>query len=57
MKVVATAETLGFISIVVLKVIVFNQSNAYILTVYVLDVQTWMQVYYDFIIYIAQKFI
>ena len=38
MKVVATAETLGFISIVLLKVIEFLiQSNAYILTIYILE--------------------
>ena len=45
MKVVATVETLGFISIVLLKVIEFLiQSNAYILTIYILHVQKWMQV-------------
>ena len=38
MKVVATAETLGFISIVLLKVVEFLiQSNAYILIIYILN--------------------
>ena len=38
MKVVTTAETLGLISIVLLKVIkILIQSNAYILTIYILE--------------------
>ena len=49
MKVVATAETLGFISIVLLKVIEFLiQTNSYILTIYILDVQ-------DYFKYIQEK--
>ena len=45
MKIVATAEMLGFISIVLSKGIEFLiQCNAYILTIYILGVQTWIQV-------------